>query len=333
MPKVVTQDLIDKIAELAGRGYSKSAIGRELNLDRATIRKYWPAEKAEKIEEVKPSIEEEFRLLTGRSELRWDIGEILSRIGDRKWETGELRKQGRLATESLKFLKDKVEEAKTLDELDSISRLVKQEQGKLTPVLDQDDKLRSQRLEREEKERQEEIAKRRKGYETLRQHYIHILPWYIPCPKYAESVVSEFLGDYGYDRWAGVLGSQLAMVNELEWESDVGELEPLRREFVNIIRGHAEEKDKIKDIMLQRRERILTAHDKDVTDAFDEWLNFEEDEEFVEGALKLSGIFRRLAEERYIDIDELMKQEASPPKEPAKDKRSKADKACRALAA
>ena len=58
-----------------------------------------------------------------------------------------------------------------------------------------------------------------------------------------------------------------------------------------------------------------------------------DDEEFVEGALKLSGIFRRLAEERYIDIDELMKQEALPPKEPAKDKRSKADKARQTLAA
>ena len=53
----------------------------------------------------------------------------------------------------------------------------------------------------------------------------------------------------------------------------------------------------------------------------------------MEGALKLSGIFRRLAEERYIDIDELMKQEASPPKEPAKDKRNKADKARQTLAA
>lgn len=310
MPKVVNQDLIDKIAELKERGYSKSAIGRELNLDRATVRKYWPAEKAEKIEEAKPSIEEQFRLLTRRSELRWDIGEILGRVGDRKWETGELRKKGLLATESLRFLKEKAEEAKTLDELDSISRLVKQEQEKLTPILDQDDKLRSQRLEREEKKRQEEAAKRRKGYETLRQHYVDGLPWYIPCPKYAESVVNKFLYEYGYDDWAGMLGSQLAAVNELEWESAMDELEPLCREFVNIIRGHPKERDRIKDIMLQRRERILTAHDEDAIGAFDEWLNSEDDGEFVEGVLKLNGIFKRLAEERYIDIDELQQQEA-----------------------
>ncbi|GAI65260.1 unnamed protein product, partial [marine sediment metagenome] len=232
-----------------------------------------------------------------------------------------------------RFLKEKVEKAETLDEGDSISKLVKQEQEKLTPILDQDDKLRSQRLEQEEKKRQEETERRIKGYETLRRHYIHVLPWYIPCPKYAESVVSEFLGDYGYDRWAGVLGSQLTMVNELEWESDVGELEPLRREFLNIVIGHPGEKPEIKDIMLQRRDRILTAHDKDATDAFDKWLNSEDDEEFVEGVLKLSGIFNRLAEERYIDIDELLEQEASPPKEPAKDKRSKVDKARQTLTA
>jgi len=68
MPKVINQDDIDRIAELAGKGYSKSAVGRVLKLDRATVRKHWPVEKVEKIEAAKPSIEEEFRLLTKRSE-------------------------------------------------------------------------------------------------------------------------------------------------------------------------------------------------------------------------------------------------------------------------
>ncbi|GAI56362.1 unnamed protein product, partial [marine sediment metagenome] len=53
--------------------YSKSAVGRELNLDRATVRKHWPAEKVEKIEAARPPIEQEFRLLTKRSELRFPI--------------------------------------------------------------------------------------------------------------------------------------------------------------------------------------------------------------------------------------------------------------------
>lgn len=85
--------------------------------------------------------------------------------------------------------------------------------------------------------------------------------------------------------------------------------------------------------MNQRRERLLTAHDEDIIDAFNEWLNSEEDEEFVEGALKLAGIFKCLAEERYIDTDELLKQEALPPEEPARGKRSKTDKARQTLAA
>ena len=159
------------------------------------------------------------------------------------------------------------------------------------------------------------------------QHYIVILPWYIPCPKYTEDVVKTFLVKYGYDDWARVLGSQLGLVNELEWEDDMDDLELLCHKFLNIITGHPEEKDKIIEVMAQRRLRILTTSDEDIIDAFTEWLNWEEDEEFVKGALKLAGIFRRLAEERYIDIDELLKQEASLPKEPSKDKRHKAAKA------
>ena len=111
--------------------------------------------------------------------------------------------------------------------------------------------------------------------------------------------------------WARVLSSQLAMVGELEWEDDMEKLEPLSHELLNIVTGHPGEKYKIIEVMNRRRERILTVRDEDATDAFNGWLNWEGDEEFVEGALKLSGIFRRIAEQRYIDIDELLKQEAS----------------------
>jgi hypothetical protein len=226
-----------------------------------------------------------------------------------------------------------VKEAEKLDELDSLASLVNQKREELNPVLEEDAKLKRERLEREEKERQEEAARRRKGEETLWTHYTAILPWYIPCRKYTEDVVKTFLVNYGYDDWASVLGSQLALVNELKWEDDMDELEPLFGEFLNIITGHPGEKDKIIEVMAQRRLRLLTPRDEDIIDAFTEWLNSEENEGFVEGALKLAGIFRRLAKERYIDIDELMKQEAPSPKEPAKDKRGKADKARKTLAA
>ena len=335
MPRVINQDLIAQIAQFAGRDYSKSAAGRELNLDRATVRKYWPeAEEEIKVEETpegKLSLEDEFRLTTTRNELRWDIGETLSKIENRRWETRELRKKGQLAIDSLKFLKEKIQEAEKLDELNSLANLVNQKREELNPALQEDAKLKRERLGREEKERQEEGARRRKGHETLWQHYLSILPWYIPCPKYTEDVVRTFLVKNGYYGWAEVLGSQLGLVDELKWEDDMDDLGPLFREFLNIITGHPEEKAKIIEVMAQRRLRLLTPRDEDIIDAFNEWLNSEEDE-FVEGALKLSGIFRRLAKERYIDTDELMKKEASPPKEPAKDKRSKADKAHETLA-
>ena len=337
MPRIINQDIISRIEELAGKGYSKSATGRELNLDRATVRKYWPEEEeeseVEETPEVKLSLEDEFNLITTRNELGWDINETLTKIENRHWETRELRKKGQLAIDSLRFLKDKVKKAEKLDELDSLANLVNQKREELNPVLEEDAKLEKERLEREEKERQEEAARRRKGRETLWQHYMDILPWYIPCPKYIKGVVGRFLGDYGYEDWAGALGSQLAMVNELQWGDDMDELQPLCREFLNIVTGHPEEKRSIIQIMVKRRERIVTARDEDFINAFDEWLNFEDSEEFVKGALKLSGMLNRLAQERYIDIDELLEQEASPPKEPAKDKRSKADKARQTLAA
>ncbi len=324
MPRVINQDLIAQIAEFAGRGYSKSAVGRELNLDRATVRKYWPEEKEEsKVEEtpeVKLSLEDEFNLITTRNELGWDVGETLSKIENRQWETRELRKKGKLATGGLKFLREKIQKAETPDELASLANLINQKREELNPILEEDVKLEKERLEREKKERQEEAARSKKGHDTLWQHYMAILPWYIPGPKYTEDVVRTFLIRNGYYDWAGVLGSQLAMVDELKWEDDMDKLEPLFHEFLNIITGHPGEKSNIIEVMNQRRERILTVRDKDVTNAFNEWLNSEEDEEFVAGTLKLAGIFRRLGEERYIDTDELLKKEASIPEVPAKSK-------------
>jgi len=42
MPRVTKENVTARIEELADKGYSKAAAGRELKLDRATVRKYWP---------------------------------------------------------------------------------------------------------------------------------------------------------------------------------------------------------------------------------------------------------------------------------------------------
>jgi len=318
MSRIVNQDVIARIADLAGRGYSKVATGRELKLDRATVRKYWPEDKeesqqVEKTPEGKLALEDEFRLLTTRSELGWDITETLTKIENRGWETPELIKKGGLAIDGLRFLKEKVQKAETLNELSSLSSLVSRKCEELKPVLEEDNKLEKERLEREKKDYQEAAARRREGHEILWQHYASILPWYIPCPKYADDVVRTFFCNYGYDGWAEMLGTQMAMVDKLEWEDDMDELEPLAQEFLNIIIGHPKEKEKVIEVMEQRSRWLLTARDEDAANAFTGWLNSEEDEEFVEGALKLAGIFRRLAEQRYIDVEDLLKQEVSLP--------------------
>ena len=166
MPRLINEDIIARIGEFASRGYSKSAVGRELNLHRATVRKYWPEEEEEsKVEEtpaVKLSLDDEFSLLTTRNELTWDVAETLIKIENRRWETRELRKKGKLATDGLKFLKEKIQKAETLDQLDSLSNLVKRKSEELEPILKEDVKLEKERHEREEKERQEEAARRRK---------------------------------------------------------------------------------------------------------------------------------------------------------------------------
>lgn len=55
MPRVINDDVIDRIAEYARKGYSKSETGRQLSLDRKTVRKYWP-EKLEFAKEKTPSL-------------------------------------------------------------------------------------------------------------------------------------------------------------------------------------------------------------------------------------------------------------------------------------
>jgi len=61
------------------------------------VRKYWPEEEENEVKEtaeVKLSLEDEFRLATTKNELSWDLAEALIMIGNRKWETRELRKEG-----------------------------------------------------------------------------------------------------------------------------------------------------------------------------------------------------------------------------------------------
>jgi len=222
----------------------------------------------------------------------------------------------------LKLLKEKVEKVATLGDLVSLSNLVNRKLEEIKPILEEDVKLERERLGREEKKWHEQTAKRRQDRERLLRHYTDILPLYIPCPKYTEAVLGTFLVKYDIE-WAMVLGSQLTMVDKLDWEDDMIDLEPVSDEFLNITTSHPEERDNIVKVMEQRQLRILTSGDDDAVEAFSTWLKSKDAQVFVEDALKLIGIFGRLAQERYINIDELVKPLASPAKVPTRDKRSK----------
>jgi len=92
MPKVINQDIIGKIAEYAGKNYSKSATAKELNLDRTTVRKYWPREQKPEEETVKQptpklSIEEEFNLLTKKKETELELENLQIKLEDTEGET------------------------------------------------------------------------------------------------------------------------------------------------------------------------------------------------------------------------------------------------------
>jgi len=313
MSKVIDGDIIAKIAELAGRGHSKSAVARQLDLDRATVRKYWPAEKEEsesKTAEVKLPLRDEFRLITTRNELGWDIGATLNKIEKRRWETHELRKQGRLATQSLKFLREKVEKAKTLGELDELSSLGKQEQEKLEPALNQDDKLLKKRLEQEEKGRKERGKKWSESYDTFKQaEAVHVRRVF-PCKReFAEALVVKFEDRYGLEQGLDVLGKLLEYVEwELKVDGSLVYIGPLVRECSNIILGNEKQKDSIREIVLLRRERILKPPDE-LYAIFDEWLASEDAEEFTGRVLKLNAALLQLAHERYVDIQDIFADE------------------------
>lgn len=114
MPKVINKDIIDKIAQYAGRNHAKSATAKELGLDRTTVRKYWPREQrpeeGKEGEEAKPklSIEEEFDLLTKKRETELELESLQIRLEDTEGETEDLIARSEVALEQIKVLREKL---------------------------------------------------------------------------------------------------------------------------------------------------------------------------------------------------------------------------------
>jgi transposase-like protein len=125
MPKVITQDDIDKIAEYAGRSYTKAAVARELGLDRTTVRKYWPREQKPEEEKAKQptpqlSLEEDFDLRTKKKETELKLENLQIKLEDTDGETQDLEARREVALEQIKVLGEKLDEAESVIEVDKV---------------------------------------------------------------------------------------------------------------------------------------------------------------------------------------------------------------------
>ena len=197
MPKVINQDIIDKIAEYAAKGYSKAALAKELNLDRTTVRKYWPNEEKPEEETVKQptpklSLEEEFDLLTKKKQTELELESLQIKLEDTDGETQELDARREVALEQIKVLGEKLDETESVTDVDKVQELAAKVKDEVTALLEQIEPLRKQREEQQKKERQgredkerkkrqEDIARSDRMEQNLRALRLSDLAWIFPC--------------------------------------------------------------------------------------------------------------------------------------------------------
>jgi len=331
MPKVITQDIIDKIAELKERGYSISAIARELGIDRTTVRKYSPKEEKPEEEKAKQplpklSLEEDFDLRTKKKETELELENLQIKLEDTDGETQDLEARREVALERIKVLGEKLAETESVTDVDKVQELAAKVKAEVTTLLEQIQPLRKQRekqqekerQEREEKERkkrQEDIARRDRIERNLRAGSLSRFAWMLPCSReQAGKIVNKFLfkvsGDDLIISSLRMVNKQLAIAEELKWGDDTTEVRPLITECSNLLDGNGEEKQRIVNITHARKERILIPSDEDMRGKFVDLLTAKTNEGFVEMVLKFNAALGRLADERFIDTQEFLSKEA-----------------------
>ncbi len=315
MPKVMNQDIIEKIATYAGRGYSRAETARELHLDRKTVCKYWPKEEKPEVkkeeEEVKAKlpIEQEFDLLTKKKQADLELEDMGIEVDDMEGETVNLQNRREVIQGQIKLLRKKLDETESIADVDKVRELAAKVKNNVTALLAENEPLR--------KQRQEQKAKKE---ESLMQARLNELAWVFPCRRdKARQIINKLIsndvrGDV--DR-TGVLYrvSHLLMTAEdLEWKDNTSDLKPLVTECANLLRGNWEEVERIMEVVYRRKKRILIPSDEDVEG---KWLHMldllttEVYERAVEMVFKFNAALSRLAEERFVDTEELLSKEAS----------------------
>ena len=318
MPKVINDDVIDKIAQYAGKGYSKAATARELGIDRTTVRKYWPkkkeepqVEKGEEKAKPKLSIGEEFDLLTKKKEAGLELESMQIALEDIEGETEDLEARREVALEQIKLLGKKLDEAGSVIEVDKVCELVAKVKNEVTALLAENEPLRKQRQEQKVKKEQ-----------SLMQARLREFAWVFPCRRHqAENIVNRLIsndvrGDVDHIGPLYRVGLLLMMAEDLGWEDDTSDLKPLITECLNLLKGNWEETERIMGIMYRRKQRVLIPSDEDMEEKYLHMLDLLTggvtggvNERSVEMVFKFNAALSRLAEERFIDTEELLNKE------------------------
>ncbi|GAH77075.1 unnamed protein product, partial [marine sediment metagenome] len=144
MPKVINQDIIDKIADMLGKGYAKSAIARELGIDRTTVRKYSPKEEKPKEETVeqpipKLALEEDFDLRTKKKEAELELENLQIKLEDTDGETQDLEARREVALEQIKILREKLDETESVMDVDKVRELVAKVKDEVAALLEENE--------------------------------------------------------------------------------------------------------------------------------------------------------------------------------------------------
>jgi len=314
MPKVINRDIIDKIAAYAGKNYSRAETARELHLDRKTVRKYWPKggkpEVKKEDEEAKPklSIEQEFDLLTKKKQAELELEDMQIEVEDTEGETANLIDRREVILEQIKLLRKKLDETESVTDVDKVRELAAKVKNDMTALLAEDAPFRKQRQEQKVKKE-----------ESLMQARLNELAWVFPCRRdKAGQIINKLIwndvrGDI--DRTGALyrLGLLLRTAEDLEWKDDTSGLKPLITECANLLRGNWEEAERIMGVVYRRKKRILIPSDEDMEGKYLHMLDLlttEVYERSVEMVFKFNAALSRLAEERFIDKQELLSKEA-----------------------
>ena len=311
MSKVINQDIIDKIAEYAAKGYSKAATARELGIDRATVRKYSPEGKVSKEEKDKQpgpqlSVEEEFNIIKKKEQATHSLDHLLHELKGYRWETEVLESSGKAAAAGIEFLRDKLDKAESIAEGEEVCTLVNKVKNDVAALWDENELLRKQRREQEVKE---EVS--------LTQDCLDKLAWVFPCRREQVEKLLSRLVDNANLYFNGVdslryVRDLLIDAEYLEWEEDTRYLKPLITECANLLKSNWEDKERIIGILYERKKRILIPSDEDMEKKYFRMIDLltgEVNEHSVEMVFKFNAALGRLAEERYVDREELLSKE------------------------